>query len=230
MILIQNVLAQDEKDESEICLTMSRKIRYIDQHLKSVKKSTKITQSSESFQKLSDSFDRSVSTSTAMNLGIEGFDIGNAPCVEYAWKKTNEKELSNKNFFEQLDEEEIVYSETSRQLIKEETITFAISRKLNGETRKSSIAEYTEKEYKHSIPTAPELGCGSPNLPRLYEMARKEIKQEKEKYAPNATVEGLYEDTLSETKCGSDREYIIDFSLPQTLRIRRNPKSLFMVL
>ena len=50
-------------------------------------------------------------------------------------------------------------------------------------------------------------------------MARDEIKMEKAKYAPNATVKGLHDDTLSETKCGKDSEYIIDLLLPQTLRI-----------
>lgn len=45
-------------------------------------------------------------------------------------------------------------------------------------------------------------------------MARDEIKIEKAKYAPNATVTGVHDDTLEETKCGKDSEYIIDFLLP----------------
>ena len=219
MILLQNVFAQDTKDEEEICLTVSKKITYIDQHLKSVKKSTKITKSSETFQKLSESFDRSISLSTSMSLGIEFFDIGNAPCVNFAWKKTKDKELSTKNFFEQTDTEEVEYSENSRQLFKKETFTFEISRKLKGRTVKSSISEYTECNYHSPVPTAPELGCAQPNPDRLKEMATKEIKLEKAKYAPNATVTGTYDDTLSETRCGNDRKYIINFSIRQTFRI-----------
>ena len=57
-----------------------------------------------------------------MTVGIEGLEIGNEPSVSYAWKTTNDKELSNKNFFDCSDTEEIEYSETSRQLMKEETI------------------------------------------------------------------------------------------------------------
>ena len=159
MILLQNTFAQGEKDENEICLTGSKKIVFIDQHIKSVKKVTQITKSSETFQKLSESFDRSISLSVGMTVGIEGLEIGNEPSVSYAWKTTNDKELSNKNFFDCSDTEEIEYSETSRQLMKEETITFEISRKLKGKTIKSSIAESTNTKYFSPIPTAKELGC-----------------------------------------------------------------------
>ena len=219
MILLQNVFAQGEKDENEICLTGYKKIVFKDQHIKSVKCQTEITKSSETFQKLSESFDRSISLSTSMTVGIEGLDIGNAPCMSYAWKTTNDKEFSNKDFFDKKDSEETKYSETSRQLMREETITFEISRKLKGKTVKSSIAEFTKTEYKSAIPTAKELGCELPKQNRLYEMARDEIKIEKATYAPNATVTGVHDDTLSETKCGKDSEYIIDLLLPQTLRI-----------
>ena len=230
MNLLQILFAQDEKDEKEICLTMSKTIVYKDIHLKGVKKCTEITKSSESFQKLRESYDRSISLSTSINVGIEGFDIGNAPSVSFAWTTTNEKEFSNKNFFQSKQLEEIEYSKTSRQLFKEETVKFEISRKLKGRTVKSSIAESFQSDYKHSIPTAPELGCAQPKQHRLYQIATAEIKKMKAKFAPNATVTGLFDDTLSETHCGDDREYIIDFLLPQILRISRNRNSLSMIL
>lgn len=99
MTLIENTFCQDDKDDDLVCLKITHQIVYTDEAIKRFRKCSETTESSEQFQKMSESFSRSVDVTTGVDIGFKEFSIGNTLTVANSWGSTNDKEFSTKRFF-----------------------------------------------------------------------------------------------------------------------------------
>ena len=219
MVLLEKTFCQDNKDDDLLCLKITHQIEYIDEAIKSFKKCSETTESSEMFQKMSESWTRSVDITTGVDIGFEGFSIGKTLTVANSWSSTNDKEFSTKRFSSSKQSEEIEYMPNTRQLFKETKVKFELQRKLRGKIRKSSLAKYEERKYAGFINTKV---CDSEDKNALIELATTDLRKEQKDHASDVKITGPNKNMMVETKCGKSREYSISFELKSILLTQRN--------
>ena len=219
MVLLEKTFCQDDKDDDLLCLKITHQIEYIDEAIKSFKKCSETTESSEMFQKMSESWTRSVDITTGVDIGFEGFSIGKTLTVANSWSSTNDKEFSTKRFFSSKQSEEIEYMPDTRQLFKETKVIFEIERKLRGRIVRTSIAEHVEKINTGFINTKV---CESRDINALIALATNDLRKEQRDHASDVEITGPDKNRMVERKCGKSREYSISLELKSTPLTKRN--------
>ena len=213
MILLENSFCQDDENDDLLCLKITHQIVYIDKAIQRFKTSSEKTESSEAFQKLSQSWDRSVDVTTGVDIGFKEFSIGKTMTVANSWSSANSQESSRKRFFSLKESEEIEYMPNTRQLFKETKVKFELERRLRGKTVKSSIAQYEETKYAGFIDTKV---CESEDKNALIALATNDLRGEQKDHASDVKITGPHKNRMEETKCGKSREYSISLELKST--------------
>ena len=208
MILLEKTFCQDDKDDDELCLKITHQIVYIDEAIKSFTICREKTESSEIFQKMSESWDRSVDVTTGVDIGFKEFSIGKTMTVANSWSSTNDKEFSSKRFSSSKESETREYMPETRQLFKETSVKFELERKVRGKIIKSSVAKYEERKYAGFINTKV---CESEDRNALMELATNDLRGEQKDHASDVKITGPHKNMMVETKCGKSRECSIIF-------------------
>ena len=193
-------------EKGQICLTASFQVDYEDLDFRHIHKIKERTESSESFQKLSSSYEQATRVAIGGSFGFEGMEISDNKEVEHSWKTANENEMKKQHYLQTKLDEDIEYGDKNRQLFKKTTVSLEIQRQLKGHPTASSIASTVENQYKG--PVNQEL-CPHQNAQRLLILAQQDIKNEKagsKNDGKNIKISGPLKNRLEETKCGEDRK------------------------
>ena len=199
-LLLVRVLVRIVETRDEICVKLSIQIKYSDENIQKVSKCEKTVQSSEKFQNLAEAFSRSSGVSGGVDIGIKGFEIGGNANIQDAWSKSRSSEIKDENYRSDEKLEETEYANTHRQLFKEVTSEVKIEMKTPKRKIQASSSKYIKKDYVGSIS---KKICETMDEVRLVYKAQTEIKA-MAKGKPNVTIEGYFNDTLTEEHCYDD--------------------------
>ena len=211
ILLIVRIFAAANEEQKEMCMSIIHEIKYEDKAFEKSCKSHEITRSSESFQKMSSSYEKAIKVGFSTSVGFEGFEVSKSMDIENSWKEANSQEIGQKDYFSEKKDECIKYDVKSRQLMKTTTTVFEIKKTLKGVSTQSSFARKSKTVYVEAIPYT----CGPPRRDRLLKLAKQDIESLKGelKSSDDVIIKGTTESyKLIEKKCGEDRKYSIDYS------------------
>ena len=200
LLLLLRVLVRIVETRDEICVKLSIKIKYSDEDIQKFRMYEKTVQSSEKFQNLAEAHSRSSGVSGGADIGIKGFEIGGNANIQDAWSESRSSEIKADNY--RLDEKSEIFEfdNTSRQLFKEVTSEVKIEMKKPNRKIQASSSKHVKKDYVGSIS---KKICETMDEVRLVYKAQTEIKA-MAKGKPNVTIEGYFNDTLTEEHCYDD--------------------------
>ena len=193
-IVVRNVNGQ----QNDLCLTVTLKIEYYDQHFKRIFKEREETRSSEAFQKQVESWTKSVNFGVGGNLGIKMFDIGVNYDVGYSWGETLETEYKKTNYRNTKETDELEFNEDSRQLYKETTTYYRVERQGRRAGFSAPLASHETRKYIGAIDRKL---CPGYSQQKLDELAKRDIKNAAMNKNVNISLDGK---SITETKCGRD--------------------------
>ena len=211
ILLIVRIFAAANEEQKEMCMSIIHEIKYEDKAFEKSCKSHEITRSSESFQKMSSSYEKAIKVGFSTSVGFEGFEVSKSMDIETSWKEANSQEIGQKDYFSEKKDECIKYDVKSRQLMKTTSTVFEIEKTLKGVSTQSSFAKKSKTVYVEAIP----YSCGPPKRDRLLKLAKQDIESLKEelKSPDDVEIKGTTESyKLIEKKCGKDRKYSTDNS------------------